>query len=207
MKRFLTAFILLLVAAPAGFAAPEQSRARAGDRLLGQRRRRLGSLDAPACLFNRRALAGRALRGRSAPHSVRQQSHAARRDAARGGYRLGRPQPQGRAAFRADGARTNALVIDRFFETKQQALGWARRNPSFMFVRVSPPDFRASPLSRTKLGVSASPATSGSRPRNQQRKLKPCRSGKDRREYAHRSRRRYRIKVARPFCFDPRSVF
>ena len=30
----------------------------------------------------------------------------------------------------------NALVIDRFFETKQQALGWARRNPVFMLVRV-----------------------------------------------------------------------
>lgn len=37
----------------------------------------------------------------------------------------------------------NALVIDRFFETKQQALGWARRNPVFMLVRVSPPDRRS----------------------------------------------------------------
>src|SRR5205814_10578706 len=36
----------------------------------------------------------------------------------------------------------SALVIDRFFETKQQALSWARRNPYFMPVRVSPPDFR-----------------------------------------------------------------
>lgn len=44
----------------------------------------------------------------------------------------------------------NALVVDRFFETKQQALGWARRNPYFMLVRVSPPDLRKSPLSRTK---------------------------------------------------------
>jgi 3D (Asp-Asp-Asp) domain-containing protein len=43
----------------------------------------------------------------------------------------------------------NALVIDRFFETKQQALGWARRNPVFMLVRVSPPDFRSSRPSRT----------------------------------------------------------
>jgi hypothetical protein len=33
-----------------------------------------------------------------------------------------------------------ALVIDRFFETKGQALYWARRNPYFMMVRVSPPD-------------------------------------------------------------------
>jgi len=38
----------------------------------------------------------------------------------------------------------NALVIDRFFETKQQALGWARRNPTFMLVRVSPPTPRTS---------------------------------------------------------------
>jgi len=36
----------------------------------------------------------------------------------------------------------NALVIDRFFETKQQALSWANRNPYFMLVRVSPPGFR-----------------------------------------------------------------
>ena len=38
----------------------------------------------------------------------------------------------------------SALVIDRFFETKQQALSWAGRNPYFMLVRVSPPDFRGS---------------------------------------------------------------
>lgn len=33
----------------------------------------------------------------------------------------------------------NAIVIDRFFETKRQALNWASRNPSFMLVQVSPP--------------------------------------------------------------------
>ena len=37
----------------------------------------------------------------------------------------------------------NAIVIDRFFETKQQALSWARRNPYFMFVRISPPNMRS----------------------------------------------------------------
>ncbi|MEY2564889.1 MAG: hypothetical protein QOH88_3082 [Verrucomicrobiota bacterium] len=41
----------------------------------------------------------------------------------------------------------SALVIDRFFETKGQALTWARRNPYFMMVRVSPPDFRPLPIS------------------------------------------------------------
>jgi 3D (Asp-Asp-Asp) domain-containing protein len=44
----------------------------------------------------------------------------------------------------------NALVIDRFFETKQQALGWARRNPYFMHVRVSPPDFQSTRFARTQ---------------------------------------------------------
>jgi hypothetical protein len=39
----------------------------------------------------------------------------------------------------------NALVIDRFFETKQQALSWAHRNPYFMFVRISPPSLRSGP--------------------------------------------------------------
>jgi 3D (Asp-Asp-Asp) domain-containing protein len=46
----------------------------------------------------------------------------------------------------------SALVIDRFFETKQQALSWARRNPYFMFVRVSPPDFRTVTSSRSAPG-------------------------------------------------------
>jgi 3D (Asp-Asp-Asp) domain-containing protein len=42
----------------------------------------------------------------------------------------------------------NALVIDRFFETKQQALSWARRNSMFMSVRISPPDSRQPSNSR-----------------------------------------------------------
>ena len=65
----------------------------------------------------------------------------------------------------------NALVIDRFFETKQQALGWARRNPVFMLVRVSPPDYRSSrsshtppptPNSRPRQTLSSQPVTPGS---------------------------------------------
>ena len=46
----------------------------------------------------------------------------------------------------------NALVIDRFFETKVQALSWARRNPYFMSVPVSSPDFRRPSLSRPQAG-------------------------------------------------------
>jgi 3D (Asp-Asp-Asp) domain-containing protein len=39
----------------------------------------------------------------------------------------------------------NAIVVDRFFETKQQALRWANRNPYFMLVRISPPNSRLTP--------------------------------------------------------------
>ncbi len=54
-----------------------------------------------------------------------------------------------RKAARLSGRNANersAIVIDRFFETKQQALAWAGRNPYFMFVRVSPPDMRSGPM-------------------------------------------------------------
>ncbi|HEX8279856.1 MAG TPA: hypothetical protein VF551_00645, partial [Chthoniobacterales bacterium] len=33
-------------------------------------------------------------------------------------------------------AQKNALVVDRFFETKSEALAWAKKNPHFMKVRV-----------------------------------------------------------------------
>jgi 3D (Asp-Asp-Asp) domain-containing protein len=37
-------------------------------------------------------------------------------------------------------AERNAIVIDRFFETKQKALAWVRANPHFMMVQVCTPD-------------------------------------------------------------------
>jgi hypothetical protein len=33
----------------------------------------------------------------------------------------------------------NAMVIDRFFDTKQKALAWAKAHPHFMTVRILPP--------------------------------------------------------------------
>jgi 3D (Asp-Asp-Asp) domain-containing protein len=33
----------------------------------------------------------------------------------------------------------NAIVIDKFFETKREALAWANSNPPFVSVRVAPP--------------------------------------------------------------------
>jgi len=37
----------------------------------------------------------------------------------------------------------NAMVIDRFFDTKERALAWAKANPAFMMVRVRTPDTEA----------------------------------------------------------------
>jgi hypothetical protein len=34
----------------------------------------------------------------------------------------------------------NALVVDRFFETKQQALSWANSHPPFMSLQIVPPN-------------------------------------------------------------------
>jgi 3D (Asp-Asp-Asp) domain-containing protein len=65
-----------------------------------------------------------------------------------------------RKAARRSGRTTlerSALVVDRFFETKQQALSWANKNPYFMLVRVSPPDFQPPPIPRTQKGAPVIP--------------------------------------------------
>jgi 3D (Asp-Asp-Asp) domain-containing protein len=36
----------------------------------------------------------------------------------------------------------NAIVVDRFFETKRQAISWANTHPAFMPVRVVPANYR-----------------------------------------------------------------
>jgi 3D (Asp-Asp-Asp) domain-containing protein len=55
------------------------------------------------------------------------------------------PAVRNRKAARISGRtiyERNAVVIDRFFETKREALSWASRNPLFMTVRVTPPNSR-----------------------------------------------------------------
>ncbi len=50
---------------------------------------------------------------------------------------------QNRKAARKSGRTTNernAIVIDKFFETKSQALTWANSNPPFVNVKVIPPN-------------------------------------------------------------------
>ena len=56
----------------------------------------------------------------------------------------------------------NAVVVDRFFETKRQALAWAKNNPYFMTVRVIPPKSRSlqQPISMRTPRIVANPAYS-----------------------------------------------
>jgi hypothetical protein len=52
------------------------------------------------------------------------------------------PDVVNRKAARSCGrnaAERNAIVIDRFFDTKQKGLAWAKANPHFMMVRVRTP--------------------------------------------------------------------
>ena len=42
-------------------------------------------------------------------------------------------------------AERNAIVIDRFFDTKQKAFAWAKSNPHFMVVQVRTPDAETGP--------------------------------------------------------------
>jgi hypothetical protein len=56
------------------------------------------------------------------------------------------PDVVNRRAARACGrnaAERNAIVIDRFFDTKERALAWAKANPDFMMVRVRTSDTEA----------------------------------------------------------------
>ena len=64
------------------------------------------------------------------------------------------PDVVNRKAARSSGknaAERNAIVIDRFFATKQKALAWARAHPHFMTVRIETPGIQQGPkLATTK---------------------------------------------------------
>lgn len=149
MKRFLLALLFMLLLAPSGFAREQSLLARvtvywAGGGAGSDRwsRRHI-------CSTGARLQAGHcAVDPRHIPYG----SKVTLPDATLLAVDTGSAVVSRKAARRA--GRTplerGALVIDRFFETKQQALSWASRNPYFMFVRVSPPDFRTTFASRPR---------------------------------------------------------
>lgn len=145
MKRFLTVFIFMLLVAPAGFAREQSVLARVtvywasgGGGSDHWTRRHL-------CSTGARLRAGHcAVDPRRIPYG----SKVTLPDATLLAVDTGSAVRSRKAARRSGrtALERNALVVDRFFETKQQALGWARRNPTFMLVRVSPPGFRTSQI-------------------------------------------------------------
>jgi 3D (Asp-Asp-Asp) domain-containing protein len=152
MKRLLTALIFLLPAAPAAFAGEQSLLARVtvywasggggSDRWT---RRHI-------CSTGARLQAGHcAVDPRRIPYG----SKVTLPDATLLAVDTGSAVVSRKAARRAGrtAVERSALVVDRFFETKQQALNWARRNPYFMFVRVSPPNFRTTVPSRPTAAV------------------------------------------------------
>ena len=162
MKQFLTALILVLLVAPAGFAR-EQS-------LLARVTVYWASGGGGSDRWTRRHICSTGARlqtGHCAvdPRHIPYGSKVTLPDATLLAVDTGSAVVSRKAARRAGrtALERGALVIDRFFETKQQALSWANRNPYFMFVRVSPPDFRAAFLSR-----SPAPAAKPSAPIPQQ---------------------------------------
>ena len=147
LKRSLATFVLVLLLAPAGFAREQSLLARvtvywaSGGRGSDRWTRR------HVCSTGARLQAGHcAVDPRRIPYG----SRVTLPDATLVAVDTGSAVVSRKAARRA-GRTTlekNALVIDRFFETKQQALSWARRNPYFMPVRVSSPDSRRPPISQ-----------------------------------------------------------
>lgn len=147
MKQFLTALVFLLLLAPSGFAREQSILARVTVYWAGGG----GGSDRwtrrHICSTGARLAAGHCAVD---PLRIPYGSRVTLPDATLLAVDTGSAVVSRKAARRA--GRTvlekSALVIDRFFETKQQALNWANRNPYFMFVRVSPPDFRAALLPR-----------------------------------------------------------
>jgi len=147
MNRFLIAFVLVLLLAPAGFAHVESLLARVTVDWAGGGR---GS-----DYWSRRHICSTGARLRAGhcavdPRRIPYGSKITLPDATLLAVDTGSAVVSRKAARRAGrtALERSALVIDRFFETKQQALSWAGRNPYFMLVRVSPPDFRTAPRSR-----------------------------------------------------------
>jgi 3D (Asp-Asp-Asp) domain-containing protein len=140
MKRSLTAVVLLLLLlAPAGFAREQSLLARvtvywaSGGRGSDHWTRR------HVCSTGARLKVGHcAVDPRRIPYG----SRVTLPDATLIAVDTGAAVVSRKAARRSgrNALEKGALVIDRFFETKQQALSWERRNPYFMSVRVSSPD-------------------------------------------------------------------
>jgi 3D (Asp-Asp-Asp) domain-containing protein len=143
MKRLITIFALFLVLAPTGFAAEKSllarvtvywaSGGRGSDRYTRQHK----------CATGVRLKQGHcAVDPRHIPYGSQVVFPDGTKLAA---VDTGSAVKSRKAARKAghNGFERSAIVIDRFFETKRQALNWAATHPLFMPVRVVSPGYRA----------------------------------------------------------------
>src|SRR6266567_3870413 len=76
------------------------------------------------------------------------------------------PDVVNRKAARSCGrnaAERNAIVIDRFFDTKQEALTWAKTHPHFMTVRIQTPGAKHGKLATAENPGSSPPNIASNR--------------------------------------------
>src|ERR1700737_1449096 len=137
MKRLITTIALALLVVPATFAGEQSLLARvtvygasgAGSNHCQSAGRRLQTGD--CAVDTRRITYGSSVIFPDGPNSAAVDSG---------------PSVRNRKAARISGRTVyerNAIVIDRFFETKREALSWVSRNPLFMTVRVVRSNSRA----------------------------------------------------------------
>jgi len=77
------------------------------------------------------------------------------------------PDVVNRKAARSCGrsaAERNAIVIDRFFDTKREALAWAKAHPHFMTVRILTPGANPAKVASTEDPRSSPPNIASDRP-------------------------------------------
>jgi 3D (Asp-Asp-Asp) domain-containing protein len=136
MKRLITTIALALLVVPATFAAEQSLLARVTVYWAGD----AGS--------NHSQSTGRRLQTGDCSVDTRHIPYGSRLifpDGTNSAAVDSGPSVRNRNAARISGRTVNernAIVIDRFFETKREALSWASRNPLFMTVRVVPSNSR-----------------------------------------------------------------
>jgi 3D (Asp-Asp-Asp) domain-containing protein len=158
MKRHLIALGLLCLAGTAAIAAEETMLARVTVYWAS------GGSGSDNCTRQHIAASGARLRaGHCAvdPHRIPYGSKVVVGDTTCLAVDTGKHVVSRRAARKAGRTTTerNAIVIDRFFETKGQALAWASRNPHFMTVRIVSPNERSETTTTISRPGGSAPST------------------------------------------------
>jgi 3D (Asp-Asp-Asp) domain-containing protein len=157
MKRFIISFIFTLLFAPAGFAVEHSLLARVTVYWASG-----GGGSDPWTRQHKCATGARLRTGHCAvdPRRIPYGSKVVLPDGALVAVDTGsavRSRKAARYSGRTSSER-NAIVIDRFFETKRQALSWANAHPQFMNVRVVSRGSQPIVQQRTQLAVNNPPA-------------------------------------------------